>query len=265
MDHRNSLIQATSSKIVVPVFNVRLTLLVSIEVSARGPIMFSKFFHFATFWCCAQSLLLDVSMHARTRELDTTRRRGLQGTAASLSILAFTTGIPRRVHAVNTRSRTKDYNVQKSEDEWMATLTPRQYEILRNGGTERPYSSILETVDRAGIFYCAGCDTPLFESKAKFHSGTGWPSFATALRGVEVERINPLQANFVGAELRCATCGSHLGDVFNDGWIFQGTPAAESGKRFCIDGSALVFKPEDGSQAVVGDQSPGYPGRGGLS
>ena len=203
------------------------------------------------------SLMFDVSMHNKNPSAGTSRRDALlKGTAVTVSSLAFTTGFPRRVNAANSKSRTKGYDVQKSESEWMASLHPRQYEILRQGGTERPFSSILEGEDRPGIFYCAGCDTPLFESKAKFHSGTGWPSFATALKGVEVERLNPLQANFAGAELRCATCGGHLGDIFNDGWIFQGTPAAESGKRFCIDGSALVFKPLDDSPPVLGDLYP---------
>ena len=179
--------------------------------------------------------------------------------------LVITTGFPRSANAANTKSRTKGYEVQKTEAEWKSTLTSRQYEILRDGRTERPYTSILEGEDRPGIFYCAGCKTPLFESKQKFHSGTGWPSFAAALEGVEAEQINPLQTNFVGAELRCATCGGHLGDVFADGWIFQGTPAAESGKRFCVDGSALVFVPSDGSTPVMGDLYPDKPSRPAFS
>lgn len=180
----------------------------------------------------------------------------LKGGTAIASGLSFSTGFPQRVNAANTKSRTKGYEVQKSDEEWKLLLSPRQFEILREGGTERPYSSILEGEDRTGIFLCAGCNTPLFDATAKFHSGTGWPSFATALKGVEVEQINPIQANFVGAELRCATCGGHLGDVFTDGWIFQGTPAAISGKRYCIDGSALLFKPSDGSPSVAGDIFP---------
>lgn len=147
--------------------------------------------------------------------------------------------------------------MQKTDDEWKSLLTPRQYDILRNGGTERPYTSILEGESRQGIFQCAGCGTALFESEQKFKSGTGWPSFAAALEdGVETERVNPVTLSLKGAELRCKTCGGHLGDVFNDGFIFVGTPAAETGKRFCIDGAALVFRPADGSPGVVGDQAP---------
>ena len=121
-------------------------------------------------------------------------------------------------------------------------LTSRQYDILRNGGTEKSYSSVLEGEERDGTYYCAGCRNPLFASNAKFHSGTGWPSFATALDGVEIEKLNAVQASLGGAELRCKNCGGHLGDVFRDGFIFVGTPAANSGTRFCIDGVALVFK-----------------------
>ena len=182
--------------------------------------------------------------------------RGASATAAGIAV---STGVPQKAHAASSKSRTTGYDVQKSEEEWKSVLTARQFEILRQGGTERPYTSILEGEDRPGTFYCAGCGTALFDSKAKFHSGTGWPSFARALKGVEVESLNLVQASLSGAELRCQTCGGHLGDVFTDGWIFQGTPAAESGKRFCIDGAALIFQPEDGTPSVVGDQYPDKP------
>uniref|UniRef100_A0A7S2PR46 Peptide-methionine (R)-S-oxide reductase n=1 Tax=Leptocylindrus danicus TaxID=163516 RepID=A0A7S2PR46_9STRA len=158
--------------------------------------------------------------------------------------------------SANGKSRSSGYAVQHTEREWAYMLSGAQYNVLRNGGTERPYSSILEGEERDGVYHCAGCDTPLFESSAKFHSGTGWPSFASGLSGVEVENVNPLQAGFVGAELRCRSCGGHLGDVFLDGKLFVNTPAFSSGKRFCIDGAALVFKPIDGSEQVFGDISP---------
>ncbi len=86
----------------------------------------------------------------------------------------------------------------------------------------------------------------------KFQSGTGWPSFASALPGVEIEKVNSIQLSLSGAELKCQTCGGHLGDVFNDGFLFVGTPAAKTGKRFCIDGAALVFKPANGGVDLVG-------------
>jgi peptide-methionine (R)-S-oxide reductase len=188
------------------------------------------------------------------------QRGGASATAAGIVVL--TAGLPPKAWAANVKSRTTGYEVQKSEEEWKSLLTARQFEILRQGGTERPYTSILEGEDRPGTFCCAGCGTALFHSKAKFHSGTGWPSFATAFNEsvVEVESLNRVQASLSGAEVRCHTCGGHLGDVFADGWVFQGTPAAESGKRYCIDGAALIFHPEDGSTpSVVGDQSPDKP------
>lgn len=156
--------------------------------------------------------------------------------------------------AGNSKSRTEGYAVQKSEKEWDAELSDMQYYVLRRGGTESPNYSILEGEDRPGVFSCAGCGTDLFESKEKFHSGTGWPSFARGLNGVEVEGVNPVTANLVGAELRCRTCGGHLGDVFNDGFLFVGTPAFASGKRYCIDGAALIFHPaQEGEPDVRGD------------
>jgi peptide-methionine (R)-S-oxide reductase len=164
-------------------------------------------------------------------------------------------GFPREALAAGTKSRTAGYSVQKSDEEWKSLLTQRQYDILRNSGTERPYTSILESEDRPGIFNCAGCGTALFASQEKFHSGTGWPSFALGLEGVEVEKVGLFQANLGGAEIRCSTCGGHLGDVFNDGFLFVGTPAAATGKRFCVDGVALVFKSQEGEE-VIGDEYP---------
>jgi peptide-methionine (R)-S-oxide reductase len=189
------------------------------------------------------------------------RRRVFANGAAALSVVGFSTGFPLReeAHAAGKpKSRTEGYPLQKTPEEWKSKLTERQYDILRNGGTERPYTSILEGEDRPGTFYCAGCGTGLFDSKEKFHSGTGWPSFAAASEtGVQVEKVGALQASLGGgAELRCATCGGHLGDVFNDGFLFVGTPAAQSGKRFCIDGAALVFRPKDGGDEVIGDRTP---------
>lgn len=157
------------------------------------------------------------------------------------------------VASANDKDRSDGYSVQHTDREWAYLLSGPQYNILRQGGTERPNTSILEGEEREGTYRCAGCNTPLFVSSAKFHSGTGWPSFATALEGVEVEEVNPLLAGLTGAEIRCATCGGHLGDVFLDGKLFVNTPAFTSGKRFCVDGGALIFKPTDGGDDVFGD------------
>lgn len=163
--------------------------------------------------------------------------------------------LPSVANAINTKSRSDGYTIQRSEREWVYILSGKQYNILREGGTEPPYSSILESEGRDGEYKCAGCGTPLFLSSSKFHSGTGWPSFATAL-GVETEDVSSIVANLLGAEIRCATCGGHLGDVFNDGYLFVNTPAFSSGKRYCVDGAALIFKPSDGKDEVYGDLPP---------
>jgi peptide-methionine (R)-S-oxide reductase len=152
------------------------------------------------------------------------------------------------------QSRTDGYSVQKTDSEWNKQLSPLQYNILREGGTERPYFSILENEERPGTYECVACGTPLFESTKKFKSGTGWPSFADVLKGVEVEKVDPITANIAGAESRCGTCGGHLGDLFRDGFLYQGTPAAETGKRYCIDGAALLFRPTSGGDTVPGDR-----------
>ena len=190
----------------------------------------------------------------------TSRRHWLRTTSNSILAASAAVGTlsssPDAAEANASKSRTDGYDVQKSPSEWKSILTQTQYDVLRNGATERPYSSILEGEERAGTYKCAGCGTNLFESKQKFHSGTGWPSFARALDGVEIEDVNAVQANLGGAELRCRTCGGHLGDVFNDGFLFVGSPAFQSGKRFCIDGSALVFQPSNGEAEVIGDKSP---------
>uniref|UniRef100_A0A7S4JRP1 MsrB domain-containing protein n=1 Tax=Odontella aurita TaxID=265563 RepID=A0A7S4JRP1_9STRA len=176
------------------------------------------------------------------------RRRWLQQalTTASISTaVAFPT--PSSASAPS-KSRTEGYSIQRSEKEWASVLSRPQYNILRLGGTERQRSSILENEERDGKYVCAGCRTPLFESSAKFKSGTGWPSFASALPG---------SVEILQGEVRCKTCGGHLGDVFNDGWRFLNTPASKTGKRYCIDGAALVFKPDgEDMQEIAGDRPP---------
>lgn len=175
--------------------------------------------------------------------------------SVSLALGISTVAVLTRPVWASSRSREDGYAVRKSEEQWKTELSDIQYFVLRQGGTERPGFSVLESEKRSGEFRCAGCGTPLFESNDKFNSGTGWPSFARGLAGVEVEDVDMLTAALSGAELRCKTCGGHLGDVFKDGFLFQGTQAAITGKRYCIDGAALVFYPSDGSSVVRGDQT----------
>ena len=129
----------------------------------------------------------------------------------------------------------KTYPVSHSDAEWRRILTPEQYEVLRGHATERPGSCALLVEKRAGTFTCAGCATPLFRSKVKFESGTGWPSFNEPLAGA-VETTTDRSHGMVRTEVHCAHCGGHLGHVFDDG-------PKPTGLRYCMDGLALVFHP----------------------
>ncbi|RFC67780.1 MULTISPECIES: peptide-methionine (R)-S-oxide reductase MsrB [Mesorhizobium] len=127
------------------------------------------------------------------------------------------------------------FPVVRTDHEWRARLTPEQYYIMREHGTERPGSCALLYEKRAGTFSCAGCDQPLFASTLKFESGTGWPSFNDPVPG-SVETTTDRSHGMVRTEVHCATCGSHLGHVFPDG-------PPPSGLRYCINGVALNFAP----------------------
>jgi peptide-methionine (R)-S-oxide reductase len=127
-----------------------------------------------------------------------------------------------------------DYTViKKDNDEWKKLLTPEQYHILREEGTEAPFTSSLLNEHREGTFVCAGCDLPLFKSQTKYDSGTGWPSFFDKIDGhVETKDDNSLFMK--RTEYHCAKCGGHHGHVFDDG-------PKPTGLRYCSTGAALKF------------------------
>jgi peptide-methionine (R)-S-oxide reductase len=130
---------------------------------------------------------------------------------------------------------TKTFPVTRTDAEWRALLTPEQFNVMRAHGTERPGSCALLHEKRPGTFVCAGCDTPLFEGKVKFESGTGWPSFNDPIPGATEDSVD--DSYFMRrTETHCATCGSHLGHVFPDG-------PPPTGLRYCINGVALKFEP----------------------
>lgn len=132
----------------------------------------------------------------------------------------------------------KSFPVTKTDAEWKAQLTSEQYYILRQAGTERPFSSPLNKNYKKGTYHCAGCNTPLFKSEHKFDSGTGWPSFDREIKG-NVAYGTDTKIGYTRDEEHCATCGGHLGHVFNDG------PKETTGKRHCINGDALIFVPSE--------------------
>ncbi len=127
--------------------------------------------------------------------------------------------------------------IPENEGEWEARLTPEQYEVLRNKATEAPFSGELLKEKRAGGYYCMACGNQLFDSSAKFDSGTGWPSFDEAIPGA-VHLIDDMSLGMHRVEVTCARCNSHLGHVFTDG----PTPTHD---RYCMNSVCLEFKPSD--------------------
>jgi peptide-methionine (R)-S-oxide reductase len=128
--------------------------------------------------------------------------------------------------------------VDRSDAEWRSTLTPEQYRILRQGGTEPPGSGELLHVKDKGKFRCAACGEPLFSSETKYESGSGWPSFTAPASADSVKELSDSSHGMVRTEVRCARCEGHLGHVFPDG-------PGPQGLRYCINSGALEFDKKD--------------------
>ncbi len=147
-------------------------------------------------------------------------------------LLGLISGITIGNHSLSAEER---FEIEKTVAEWQRILTPEQFYVLRNHGTERPGTSPLNHEKRPGIYHCAGCDLALFDASTKYNSGTGWPSFFDHLP--DAIRTSIDRSFFsVRTEVHCRRCGGHLGHVFEDG-------PPPTGLRYCMNGVALIFKP----------------------
>ena len=145
--------------------------------------------------------------------------------------------------AQNEIEMKEEVKVQKTDEEWKEKLTPEQYFVLRQSGTERPGTGEYNLHFKDGVYHCAGCDAELFTSDSKFESHCGWPSFDRAKDENTVIEIKDKTHGMIRTEIRCANCGGHLGHVFDDG-------PTETGLRYCINSASLGFDAENETDTV---------------
>jgi peptide-methionine (R)-S-oxide reductase len=131
--------------------------------------------------------------------------------------------------------------IHKTDEEWRRELTPEQYEIMRRKGTERAFTGKYDKEKQPGVYVCAACGEPLFDSEAKYDSGSGWPSFYQPIVQQNVEQDEDVSHGMRRTEVKCARCGAHLGHVFPDG-------PRPTGERYCVNSVSLELKPREGER-----------------
>jgi methionine-R-sulfoxide reductase len=140
----------------------------------------------------------------------------------------------------NKSNQSMEEPIKKTDEEWKKSLSPEQYYVLREKGTERPFTGKLLLTKDKGVYRCAACGNELFDSDMKFDSHCGWPSFDREIKGGKIITHTDTSYGMVRTEIMCAKCGSHLGHIFDDG-------PTETGKRYCVNSLSLAFEPADTS------------------
>ena len=182
--------------------------------------------------CCAVPKPETTNSTSESQTAKCSRRQICAGVITISGMLLLSPFSPRRVcHAEVTQ-------ITRSDDEWRASLSTAEYQVLRLAGTERPFSSTLNSEKREGVYICAGCEHKLYLSDHKYDSGTGWPSFFRTCKNGVTLRETIKDKMLLQREVFCARCGGHLGHVFRDG-------PRPTGLRYCMNGVAMKFIPKE--------------------